>query len=258
MKLEEELLAVYREKPCRTLPNAFWKTAARVDGMVLDILYGSGGQLSTLAVWQDDACLAYWCEDPSGQAVASSRLAQCDYALVHASCLAVVPGETFSQRRPYFRLRHAGPVQQFDPPLGFFIRNAQPEAEIDEIAWFIQRCYADIKVNTEIVRQWLDHPAYDPGLWIWVIDSSTGNAAGLGIAERDKNVPEASLEWIQVLPENHGRGLGTMLVAELLHFSAGKVDFTTVSGEWDHPDQPERLYRKCGFCGSDVWWFLAK
>lgn len=33
--------------------------------------------------------------------------------------------------------------------------------------------------------------------------------------------------------------------------------FATVSGKTNDPSDPERLYRKCGFAGSDIWHILT-
>ena len=78
------------------------------------------------------------------------------------------------------------------------------------------------------------------------------------IAELDKKILEASLEWIQVLPEYRGQGVGKTLVNELLHRVSKKVKFTTVSGLLDGETNPEILYRKCGFTGSDIWMVYNK
>ncbi|HHV46283.1 MAG TPA: GNAT family N-acetyltransferase [Tissierellia bacterium] len=75
----------------------------------------------------------------------------------------------------------------------------------------------------------------------------------LGIAELDKNVREGSLEWIQVIPEYRRRGLGQAVVNRLLLNFVGKADFVTVSGQVNNDTNPEKLYRKCGFQGNDIW-----
>ena len=36
------------------------------------------------------------------------------------------------------------------------------------------------------------------------------------------------------------------------------ADFTTVSGEVDNKTNPEKLYRRCGFEGDDIWYVLRK
>ncbi|MFR8331962.1 MAG: GNAT family N-acetyltransferase [Oscillospiraceae bacterium] len=61
---------------------------------------------------------------------------------------------------------------------------------------------------------------------------------------------ELALEWIQVLPEYRRRGVGQLIVRELLYRMAGIARFATVSGRADSESHPEALYRKCGFEGQ--------
>ncbi|MDY6866369.1 MAG: GNAT family N-acetyltransferase [Chloroflexota bacterium] len=68
---------------------------------------------------------------------------------------------------------------------------------------------------------WFNHPVFEPDLWVWIMDEEEDQPAALGIAELDNRVPEASLEWIQVLPGYRGRGLGKAIVAELLRRVSG-------------------------------------
>lgn len=72
------------------------------------------------------------------------------------------------------------------------------------------------------------------------------------------SIKEGALEWIQVLPEYHGNKLGKALVIELLKRLKPYARFTTVSGELDNKTNPERLYRRCGFIGDDIWHILKK
>ena len=103
---------------------------------------------------------------------------------------------------------------------------------------------------------WTQHPVYDKALWIWIADKITGEYIGLGIAEYDRGVNEGSLEWIQVLPEYRGKGVGKAIVNELLR-RLQKADFITVSGRADDK-AAERLYRTCGFEGDDIWCVVRK
>ena len=99
---------------------------------------------------------------------------------------------------------------------------------------------------------------YAPDLWLWVVDRRTGAPAALGIAEFDDTVPEASLEWVQVLPAYRRRGLGGGVGCELFRRVEGRADFTTVAGQIDNESHPEALYRRCGFEGYDVWWVFRR
>jgi GNAT superfamily N-acetyltransferase len=112
-------------------------------------------------------------------------------------------------------------------------------------------------MDESIVRGWLNRPVYEPNLWVWIIDETTDQPAALGVAELDHQVPEASLEWIQVLPAYRGRGLGKAVVAELLRRASDEAEFTTVAGKINNPTRPDRLYQRCGFTGRDLWWLLT-
>ena len=107
------------------------------------------------------------------------------------------------------------------------------------------------------MREWTTHPVFDQDLWIWIIDTQTDLPVALGIAEIDRDIAEGALEWIQVLPDYRGRGLGKALVKKLLFRLHNRAAFTTVAGEMNNQSNPEALYRSCGFAGSDLWWMLS-
>lgn len=257
MDWKQELLGIYREDPCQTLPNAFWKTAMTMDGSRLSVRRDSDGRLSALAVWQENRLMAFWCADPADHPLTPQQISQVPFALVHENCLPVFQNREFSRREGYFCLSHRGLVQISNPPPGFVFQNVHPEDEVDAVVHLIKTCYRNMNVNNKIVREWLAHPVYDPDLWIWILDEPSGEKVGLGIAEFDQRVPEASLEWVQVLPAYQRRGLGKAIVSELLCRTDSMVEFTTVSGKISNIKRPEILYRRCGFTGSDNWWLLA-
>lgn len=73
-------------------------------------------------------------------------------------------------------------------------------------------------------------------------------------ADLDSFMKEGILEWIQVLPEYRGKGIGTYLVNELLIRMKGKAKFATVSGDCNNINNPIKLYRKCGFVDNSIWY----
>ena len=258
MDYEQQLLQIYREDPCRTLPNAFWKTARQMDNSRLSIRRDQSGNLSALALWHEAKLLSFWAVDPGKHPLTPRQVSKVPFALVHETALPIFESRQFSRREPYFRLFHPGDAPEHHCPNGFVYQDVNTETEIESVASFIKACYKDMAVNSNIVRGWLNQPVFAPDLWIWIMDESTGQPAGLGIAELDWHVPEASLEWIQVLPGYQKQGLGTAIVSELLRRIPEEARFTTVAGRADSAAQPERLYRGCGFSGSDVWWLLRK
>jgi len=143
-------------------------------------------------------------------------------------------------------------------PSGFHTVNVNIDKEADAVAEIIRNCYEGFNPSVQSVQNWASYPVYDRDSWIWVIDERKGIPVGLGIAEVDFDIREASLECIQVLPEYRGRGLGECMVLELLDRLHDRVEFTTVSGEVENQTNPEGLYRRCGFRGDDIWWLLRR
>ena len=252
------LREIYTRHPCRTLPNAFWKTAANIHESSLVVARDVSEEPTSLVIWVGGRLMAFWCADPANHPLKQEEIETVEFALVHQNALPVFSQRHFAIRQPYFRLVFEGEIADSACPTNFAFEAFKPEEDIEAAVRLIRDCYEKVKVNIEIVKDWLSHPVYDPNLWLWVIDLETGDRAGLGIAERDPGIQEASLEWIQVLPVYQGQGLGKAIVTELLRRVSGSVKFTTVAGELHNVHQPEKLYRRCGFTGEDVWWLLSE
>jgi GNAT superfamily N-acetyltransferase len=126
------------------------------------------------------------------------------------------------------------------------------------ISDLINRCYEDIEVTPAQINEWTGYSVFDNDLWVFIYENESDIPVALGIADFDKDIKEGSLEWIQVLPEKRGLGLGQALVSELLRRLKGKADFVTVSGQSENNTNPEAVYRKCGFTGDDVWCILKR
>ena len=157
------------------------------------------------------------------------------------------------QEERYFRLYH--PLDRVTPVAlaGVSVRMAR-EADIPVIAEIINASYRDISVPEAQVAGWRNRPVYEPELWCLAEDSG-GRPIGCAIADLDRETGEGILEWVQVLPEYRGKGIGTVLVTWLLAGMQGMAAFATVSGK---EPAAERLYRRCGFRGQDVWHILKK
>lgn len=156
---------------------------------------------------------------------------------------------------PYFRLRHD--LQGLSTPLlpqGYSLC----KATLGDFAVHINCCYDDIGITEAELRSYTTRPVYDTALWLAVKDDQTGNIVATGIAELDREIGEGVLEWIQVSKGHRGNGLGSYIVSELLWRMKAKANFVTVSGQCNNITNPEKLYRKCGFTGSDVWHILRK
>ena len=156
---------------------------------------------------------------------------------------------------PYFRLyRDLKNIRQ----------TAMPEVEVipgstlvSEFVQLINGSYTDLRVTPEQIESYRHTPVYCPDLWILLKEKRTQTILAGGIADYDQEIGESNLEWIQVLPPYRGKGYGQFVVNMLLSKMKNTAKFATVSGKINDPTNPERLYRKCGFTGTDVWHVLT-
>lgn len=156
---------------------------------------------------------------------------------------------------PYFRLMHS--LQDLSVqvlPQGYSLC----KATLKDFAEHINSCYSKIGVTEADLRDYTTRPVYDSALWLAIKDNKNDKVVATGIAELDKEIGEGVLEWIQVSEQHRGCGLGKYVVLELLWRIKDNAKFATVSGQCNNPTNPEVLYRKCGFTGSDVWHILRK
>lgn len=166
------------------------------------------------------------------------------------------PQPGYEEQR-FFRLRHdLKQIPKAD--LGNFAIRTAETADIPGIVEIINRSYADIRVTEEQICALTETPVYDGTLWVLALERKSGAFAGCALADLDREAGEGILEWVQVLPQYRRRGVGRLMVAELLRRMAGKADFATVSGRCDDASNPERLYRSCGFAGNDIWHIMRK
>jgi GNAT superfamily N-acetyltransferase len=263
MKFCKALTSVYREAPCQVLPNALWKTlASHKEAESLFVMSKDRGRLSNaithLEMWKKRKLYVYWDKNRQKLNLSRQHLRRLEFALLHQDFASAVPDRYLPMRVPYFRLiaRSGAHRVRHDLPSGFRLVRVNTKTELTRVTDLINRCYADIHLTTETVKDWTHRHVFDPRLWIWIVDEASDTPVGLGIAELDTGVPEGSLEWIQVLPAYRRRGLGQAIVHALLWRLQPHVAFTTVAGRVDNRTHPEALYRRCGFKGDDIWWML--
>lgn len=258
MMFRDALVSAYCEEPCRVLPNAVWKTLAEVDNFETSFEV-ENSVVMRLEMWDEEGLHLYWHRNRHPPNIPEVRISRLNFALIHQDYLGAIPIERFATRTPYFRIIHRNrAVPAMELPSGFRIINVNVDTEADAVAELIGQCYSNLHLCVESVRSWANHPVFDQDSWIWVIDEKKGIPVGLGIAEVDPTIPEASLEYIQVLPEYRGKGFGKCIVLELLTRFHSHVAFTTASGKVESRTNPEGLYRRCGFRGDDVWWLLKR
>ncbi len=159
--------------------------------------------------------------------------------------------------RKYFRLIHSlSNIPEFSAA-GVKLEEIHPN-QIDELADMINRSYihSGIRVSAADLNSLSATQVYCPALWIGA--AFDGKLIGSIIGDFDQEVGEATIEWLQVLPEYRGSGIASALICKALKTMRVFADFATVSGDCDNPTAPEKVYRHCGFSGEDVWHILTE
>jgi len=253
----QALTRVYLQNPCQVLPNPLWQTLAELDQYQTAFTADPQG-VNRLEAWTDDRLYVYWRRDhrqPSP--VISRRLQYQNYAVIHQDFLDAPTVAGFAQFRSFYRLIcHQADLPAPELPDGFrFAEVVSSSDEAQVVATHIEQAGGH---SLAAVQDWLRSPAFASDLWLWIIDEDAGQPAGIAIAELDPQIREASLLWVQVFPDYQARGLGRCAVRELLRRIGGRALFTTVSGEVEDRDNPGAFFRRCGFTGQDVWWYLSR
>lgn len=246
---EKALVKVYRKNPCQVLPNALWKTLAIADKYNTEVKI-IDKTIKKIMLLNDKKLQVYWTDNRTMD-ISPKYINSVSFMLLHNDYIHKISLKKFLYQR-YVRLLCQTALPLVDIPYEIVPVNTESNKELHMVSDIIDTCYTDLSPGIETVRKWTIHPVFDPSLWLWVLDGST--PVGLGIAEIDATVLEASLEWIQVLPEYRGQSIGKALVRKLLHKVDKKVKFTTVSGR----ENAKEFYKRCGFTGDDIWWVLTR
>lgn len=98
-------------------------------------------------------------------------------------------------------------------------------------------------------KQCLASPCFCDKLCIAVHDRNTGDCAGVGIAFFDEETGEVFIDSVlTVVPNDEAMEL---IIKELLRRASGLAGFATAAAPVK--SNLERLLRKCGFYGGDIW-----
>ena len=159
--------------------------------------------------------------------------------------------------KKFFRLLHSlNEIPSFNVSDITFKTIKPDESEI--LAKMINLCYthSEINVSADYIKGLTKTKVYCPETWIGAYKD--GTLAGSVICDFDSETGEAVIEWLQVLPIYRNRGIASALVCNALKIMKNFADFATVSGECDNITNPEKVYRRCGFSGNDVWHIMSK
>lgn len=165
--------------------------------------------------------------------------------------------------RTFFRLSHSlTAIPSFDENTDFLASGIRFELissdKADELADMINLSYthSEICVSADYIKNLTRTQVYCPELWLAAVWN--GTLIGSILCDFDAEIGEGIIEWLQVLPEHRGKGIASALICKALRTMKHFAGFTTVSGECSNRTNPEKVYRKCGFEGNDIWHILRK
>ena len=254
---ETVLRALYRRNPARVLPGPLWQTIAMLPRLECRFL-GDAEAPAGVELREPGRSLVYGTPGRDALKAASVKLDGVPVVQIHDDFVEPLL-RWFDRRDTFFRLvrtDHELPLRA--PVPGYVIREIDTTTELPLVATFLQTCSAmPVPGMPELISRTI-RPVFEPRLWLWAVDKTTRRPIGMAIADADSFSSEGSLVWIQVLPDVRGMGIGTMLVQELLCRLDQEVAFVTATGATGNPCEPERLLRRCGFTGRDIWWTLRR
>ena len=253
----QALTQVYLSNPCQVLPTPLWKMLPRLQGLETAVTHDDQ-QITRLEAWQGDDLAIYWRRSgrrPSP--LINRRLEFQQSAVIHQDFLDAPTVAGFGNFSSFYRLKFEGPLRDV-PEAPDEIRLASVMESSGEAQAIAEQIGESGQDSLSGIRDWLNSPNFTPDLWLWAIDDSTEQPVGIGVGEIDSEFREAAILGVQVLPDCRNRGIGRALVQELLRRIGDRASFTTVFGPVEDRENPGAFFRKCGFSGDDVWWFLRR
>jgi GNAT superfamily N-acetyltransferase len=245
---------LYIQKPSQVSDLAFWKLARMLRESEVHARTRDGH--TYLYAIQDQRLVFYWSDDRQDFYLTPEEIVKLQFLVLHDDFYTLIAdhlGEhQVQESRPLlydFRSNH-----EFQRDDGFVIADFDFKRDGDraEAADMLNRCYDTDHHTPPEVAGWFELPVFDSSLWFWVRSRAGGEAVGLAISTYQPDIRECYLDWIQVLPAYHGRGLGQLLVHETIQRAKGKSEIIRVTGVADD------FYRKCGFYGTERWWIASR
>lgn len=245
---------LYVRDPCQVSDLAFWKVAEQCrESETYSVL--DRGHTYLYAV-RDERLVFYWSDDRQHFLLTQDEIRALEFLVLHEDFYRLIV-----DRLAGYQVRESHPLL-YDFPFNhtvehndeFFIADFDFSRDQDYAvaAEMLNRCYETQHHSAAEVDGWSNLPVVDKSLWLWARSRASKEAVGLGISTYQASIRECYLDWIQVLPEYQGRGLGQLLVSETIKRAIGKSDIIRVTGIVGD------FYRKCGFAGTESWRIISK
>lgn len=244
----------YVQNPCQVSDLAFWKVAELCQECETHSVHKK--QKTYLYAIRDKRLVFYWSDDRLHFLLTPNETKALEFLVLHKDFYKLITNRLvgYQVQESYPLLYDFTYSPAFDSSDEFYIADFDfsREQELVDAAKMLNRCYDTEHHSAAEVAGWSSLPVVDRSLWLWIKSRADNEAVGLGISTYQASIRECYLDWIQVLPEYQGRGLGRLLVHETVKRANDKSDIIRVTGT------AEAFYRKCGFVGTESWRIISK
>lgn len=245
---------LYVQNPCQVSDLALWKVEQLCRESETYSVINEGH--TYLYAIRNQRLEFYWSDDRLHFLLTANEIESLEFFVLHEDFYRLIADKVAG-----YQVRESHPLLlDFTYSQGvkcsddFFVADFDFAREQDYVvaAEMLNRCYESKHHSAATVARWRELPVCDESLWLWVRSRTSEEAVGLGISTYQVCIRECYLDWIQVVPEYQGRGLGRLLVSETIRRAIGKSDIIRVTGMADD------FYRKCGFVRTESWRIITK
>ncbi len=258
---------LYRDRPHAVLYTPFCK--------VRDVLAGcrylastDGTRLSAAVAYTQDSIEFAWALPGRGETL-RNLIVQARHRLRQVAFVAVMEtgSRSWSQvldlpilGRYYRAYLPAADVPAVDPPGGYEFAPFDVQTDAPDAARLLNEAYPSLRdlTSPERLRHMAAQPYHRADCWFFLRQTRTRKIVGIALGGLCDDIGEGFIDWVEVQPRYRGRGLGRLLILELIRRLSQTASLITASGSLDAPFVIGNLYERCGFTQSRQWTVLGE
>jgi len=249
----QKIKKIYIKNPCYLSSIAYWKLENILNNAdTYEVIQQNNVYLYAI---DRNRLVFYWSEEISEFILTKKEISAFDFIILHQNFFQLIKddliGFKISEINPlYYESKLEIPTLHQD----YYFDEFQFESDLEYIvaASLINHAYEGHHHTDKEIKSWMDCPAFDQSLWIWIKQKNNNEKVALAISTYQASIKETYLDWIQVLPTHLKLGLGKALVLETINRTFDKSNIIRVTGIADD------FYKKCGFTNQEKWYLIQK
>ncbi len=249
----DKVKELYMDNPCYLSSIAFWKTE-RILKKAETFEVKSKDNIYLYAI-DHEKLVFYWSNQKMNFLFKQEETNAFDCLILHEDYYRLIKNDLINyQIDEMTPLIYRGQLTDYSLHHDFRIDhfNFMIDKDYNDACFLINSAYKGHHHKQEEIKSWTKDMAFDPCLWFWITEKKTNDRAALAISTYQAKTKETYLDWIQVSPKYHKKGLGKVLVYETIKRAFSKSNIIRVTGIADD------FYKKCGFINIEKWYFIKK